>query len=64
MPSSKQRSETTPVGERLGPLAHALMYCGALAAGVVLIVTGRATPVEASGYISPFLVIFERVVRS
>ncbi|MFD6435460.1 hypothetical protein [Streptomyces venezuelae] len=40
---------------------HALMYCAALAAGVVLVVTGGATPVEASGYVSPFLLVFEGV---
>ncbi len=39
------------------------MYCAALAAGVVLVVAGRATPVEASGYVSPFLVIFEGARR-
>ncbi|MEV7344206.1 hypothetical protein [Streptomyces sp. NPDC093544] len=40
-------------------MSSALMYCAALAAGVVLVVAGEATPVEASGYISPFLVVFE-----
>ena len=39
------------------------MYCAALAAGVVLVVAGRATPVEASGYVSPFVVIFEGIKR-
>ncbi|MFJ6544546.1 hypothetical protein ACWDO7_18995 [Streptomyces sp. NPDC003656] len=37
------------------------MYCAALASGVLLIAVGRATPVEASGYIAPFLVVFERL---
>ncbi|MGW7413417.1 hypothetical protein [Streptomyces sp. NPDC054863] len=36
-----------------------LMYGGALAAGVCLVLSGKATPVEASGYVSPFLVVFE-----
>jgi hypothetical protein len=54
MPSEPQQSS-----QRLGPVSSALMYCAALAAGVVLVVAGEATPVEASGYISPFLVVFE-----
>ncbi|MFF7127981.1 hypothetical protein ACF07Y_28615 [Streptomyces sp. NPDC016566] len=37
------------------------MYICALAAGVVLVVWGHSTPVEASGFISPFLVVFEGV---
>jgi hypothetical protein len=36
------------------------MYGSALVAGVVLVLTGHATPVEASGFVSPFLVVFER----
>ncbi|MGI5526832.1 hypothetical protein ACQEVX_05195 [Streptomyces syringium] len=40
-------------------IVRALMYCGALTAGVLLIASKSCTPVEASGYISPFLVIFE-----
>ncbi|MYT28371.1 MULTISPECIES: hypothetical protein [unclassified Streptomyces] len=47
----------------LASASQALMYCAALAAGVVLVVAGRATPVEASGYVSPFLVIFEGARR-
>ncbi|MFG2368806.1 hypothetical protein ACGFY3_45640 [Streptomyces mirabilis] len=38
----------------------ALMYMGALAAGVLLIISNKVSAVEASGYIAPFLVIFER----
>ncbi|MEJ8635997.1 hypothetical protein [Streptomyces sp. MS2.AVA.5] len=37
-------------------------YAAALAAGVVLISSGQATPAEASGYVAPFLVVFERMV--
>ncbi|ATL27460.1 hypothetical protein KY5_2442c [Streptomyces formicae] len=48
-----------PQSTGLRPMGHVLMYCAALAAGVVLVVTGGATPVEASGYVSPFLLIFE-----
>ncbi|MEV6947828.1 hypothetical protein AB0N07_38950 [Streptomyces sp. NPDC051172] len=62
MPKPQQPGETPPLDNSLSPLVSALMYCAALAAGVVVIVAGRATPVEASGYISPFLVIFERVM--
>ncbi|MFD7778843.1 hypothetical protein [Streptomyces sp. NPDC059753] len=39
----------------------AVMYMAALIAGVALVVSGKATPVEASGFVSPFLVIFEGV---
>ncbi|GAA1900009.1 hypothetical protein GCM10009837_23340 [Streptomyces durmitorensis] len=39
----------------------ALMYCAALFAGVALVISGHSTPVEASGFVSPFLVIFEGV---
>ncbi|MGW7260809.1 hypothetical protein [Streptomyces sp. NPDC054834] len=38
----------------------AAMYLAALAAGLVLMLSGKATAVETSGYIAPFLVIFER----
>lgn len=44
--------------------AHVAMYCSALASGVALILFGHATPVEASGYVAPFLVVFERLSRS
>ncbi|MFE3106693.1 hypothetical protein ACFXKJ_01930 [Kitasatospora indigofera] len=37
------------------------MYWGALAAGVLLILVGKVSPVEASGYVAPFLVLFERI---
>ncbi|WP_262057740.1 hypothetical protein [Streptomyces sp. STR69] len=54
MPSEPQQPEQRPA-----QAINALMYCAALIAGVVLVVAGHATPVEASGYVSPFLVIFE-----
>jgi hypothetical protein len=56
MPNEPQQSS-----QHLSPVGSALMYCAALTAGVVLVVAGGATPVEASGYVSPFLVIFEGV---
>lgn len=40
--------------------ARAWMYGGALAAGVLLILAGDVTPLEASGFVSPFLVIYEQ----
>jgi hypothetical protein len=40
-----------------------LTYVGALLAGVVLISSGQATPAEASGYVAPFLVIYERMLQ-
>ena len=39
------------------------MYCAALGAGVLLVLFGHASPVEATGYVAPFLVIFERTHR-
>ncbi|MEV0734946.1 hypothetical protein AB0I51_03055 [Streptomyces sp. NPDC050549] len=57
MPSESQQ----PPPQQPTQLINAFMYCAALIAGVVLVVAGRATPVEASGYVSPFLVIFEGV---
>jgi hypothetical protein len=36
-------------------------YVVALSAGMVLICMGRATVPEASGYVAPFLVIYERI---
>lgn len=69
MPSESQQSSPEPAvtppltvpSQRLGPMASAFMYCAALSAGVVLVVVGQATPIEASGYIAPFLVVFEGV---
>ena len=43
------------------PIARTVMYCTALLAGVALVITGHATPVEASGYVSPFLVVFQEI---
>jgi hypothetical protein len=43
------------------PFASVLMYVCALAAGVALVLSGKANPVEASGFVSPFLVVFEGV---
>ncbi len=40
--------------------AGAWMYGAALAAGVLLIIAGHTTAVAASGYVTPFLVVFER----
>ncbi|AUY49245.1 hypothetical protein [Streptomyces sp. CB01881] len=36
------------------------VYGVALAAGVLLVIVGHTTPVEASGFVTPFLVFFER----
>ncbi|MFF5538642.1 hypothetical protein ACFY71_40380 [Streptomyces cinerochromogenes] len=40
--------------------AAARMYGLALVAGVLLIIFGDTSPVEASGFVSPFLVMFEQ----
>jgi len=55
----REPGQTPPL--RLDPALSALVYCAVLIAGVVLIISGRANPVEASGFTSPFLVIFEGV---
>ncbi|WP_330257744.1 hypothetical protein OG586_37310 [Streptomyces murinus] len=38
----------------------ARIYGLALVAGVLLIIFGNTSPVEASGFVSPFLVMFEQ----
>jgi hypothetical protein len=43
------------------PWLVGLVYVAAIACGAVLIASGHATGAEASGYIAPFLVIFERL---
>lgn len=46
---------------QMPPWATSLTYVSALLAGAVLIGLGAAEPVEAVGYVTPFLVIYERV---
>ncbi|MDU8995721.1 hypothetical protein [Streptomyces mirabilis] len=46
-------------GPQRSEIVRAVMYGGALSAGVFLVLFGKTTAVEASGYVSPFLVIFE-----
>ncbi|MFJ6380079.1 hypothetical protein ACIQI7_08775 [Kitasatospora sp. NPDC092039] len=41
-------------------VVRACVYGAALAAGVLLVIAGHTTPVEASGYVTPLLVVFER----
>ncbi|MER7118438.1 hypothetical protein ACFQL8_09375 [Streptomyces goshikiensis] len=54
-------SEGTVQSEAAGhDPARVWMYGGSLMAGVLLILVGDVTPLEASGFISPFLVIFEQ----
>ncbi|MGR3875613.1 MULTISPECIES: hypothetical protein [unclassified Streptomyces] len=45
----------------MSAIISAFMYCAALTAAVILVVIGHSTPVEASGVVSPFLVVFESV---
>ncbi|MEY9870682.1 hypothetical protein ABH931_000136 [Streptacidiphilus sp. MAP12-33] len=48
-----------------GPsVLSAVVYALALAAGVLLVCTHQAKVTEASGYVAPFLVIYERTFRS
>ncbi|WP_157877232.1 hypothetical protein [Streptomyces odonnellii] len=53
-------SGTTAEGNHGTDPAIIYMYSSALLAGVVLIIFGHTTPLEASGYVSPFLVLFEQ----
>jgi hypothetical protein len=46
-------------GGRAPLLVHASMYGCALLSGVLLVLVGHATTAEASGFVSPFLVVFE-----
>lgn len=39
------------------------VYVAALAAGVILIVSGAATTPEASGYVAPFLLVHEKLAQ-
>ncbi|MFJ4189478.1 hypothetical protein [Kitasatospora sp. NPDC089509] len=50
---------TTAAGPGDSPV-RAGVYGAALAAGVLLVIVGHTTPVEASGFVTPFLVFFER----
>ncbi|MFD7549215.1 hypothetical protein ACFV0R_01815 [Streptomyces sp. NPDC059578] len=45
---------------RAALLARAAMFGSALSAGVVLVLAGGATPVEASAYVAPFLMFLHR----
>lgn len=49
-------------GQQVQPWITVIIYVIALLAGMVLICTGHATVPEASGYVAPFLVVYERVV--
>ncbi|GGZ78755.1 hypothetical protein GCM10010328_61990 [Streptomyces rubiginosohelvolus] len=49
----------TPEG-RAPMLVRAGMYSCALSAGVVLVLSGKATPYEATAYVSPFLVFLPK----
>ncbi|MFE2297942.1 hypothetical protein ACFXAW_07075 [Streptomyces sp. NPDC059445] len=54
-------AKQTPPNSGMAAFVSAFMYCAALMAAVVLVVIGHSTPVEASGVVSPFLVVFEGV---
>ncbi|MFE7904824.1 MULTISPECIES: hypothetical protein [Streptomyces] len=38
-----------------------VIYVSALLAGAALIMSGHSSPTEASGFVAPFLVIYERL---
>ncbi|MER6013717.1 hypothetical protein [Streptomyces bluensis] len=44
------------------PWMTCVAYVSALGAGVALISTRQATTAEASGYVAPFLIIYERML--
>ncbi|SEB85153.1 hypothetical protein SAMN04490356_1923 [Streptomyces melanosporofaciens] len=54
-----ENTATTEVSHGHDPTA-ARIYGLALVAGVLLILFGDTSPVEASGFVSPFLVMFEQ----
>ncbi|MFI1018016.1 hypothetical protein [Streptomyces sp. NPDC020965] len=62
-PPSDDEEHQPPKGAARSEVVRAVMYGGALSAGVFLVLSGKATAVEASGYVSPFLVIFEGTSR-
>lgn len=55
--------EVGPRGQTHGlpPWATGLAYILAPLAGVALVVSGHASVAEASGYVAPFLVVYERI---
>lgn len=57
--------EARPQGQVLGMpgWATGLAYVIAPLTGVALVVSGHASVSEASGYIAPFLVVYERMSR-
>ncbi|MCG7526940.1 DUF4827 domain-containing protein [Streptomyces sp. OfavH-34-F] len=54
--------EDKPQGQPAGWLTG-LTYVGALLSGAALIMTGHASPAEASGYVAPFLVVYEKLAQ-
>ena len=55
VPTNHERANAGPPAWLSG-----LTYGVAMAAGIVLICSGRATAPEASGYVAPFLLLYER----
>lgn len=55
--------EVGPRGQTHGlpPWATGLAYVLAPLAGVALVVSGQASAAEASGYVTPFLLVYERM---
>ncbi|MFE9257119.1 hypothetical protein [Streptomyces sp. NPDC006879] len=45
---------------RAALFARAAMFGSALSAGVVLVLYGKTTPMEASAYVSPFLLFLQK----
>jgi len=63
-PSPNDDEQQSPKKTGHSEVIRAVMYGGALSAGVCLVLFGKSTAVEASGYVSPFLVVFEGTNRS
>jgi hypothetical protein len=57
-----QNAAQNPAGAALPSWMPGLIYLGAFGVGAWLITTGRTTPLEASGYVTPFLAAYERLV--
>ncbi|WP_335938583.1 hypothetical protein [Streptomyces sp. PTD5-9] len=55
--------ERKPHSQPSAPWVTGLIYAGALISGAALIMTGHASPAEASGYVAPFLVVYEKLAQ-
>ncbi|MFD7450420.1 hypothetical protein [Kitasatospora sp. NPDC059827] len=59
-PDQQDNAVSAAAGGQGDSPVRAGVYGAALMAGVLLVIVGHTTPVEASGFVTPFLVFFER----